>query len=115
MMKFFLLILFLVTKLAHSSDQITFSGYQCEGDEMTAARLEGKWADYSCSRKEWFIQIESYAPFIGKLKISAEKNSEFYTYYNIVPTIPVGPEIRWILRQHWVRVSPDGVITVVHK
>ena len=114
-MKIYLLLLFLVVKFAHASDQINFTGHQCEGDEITAAALEGKWADYSCSMKEWFIQVESYAPFFGKLKISSVRNSDHYTYYNIVPTIPVGSEIRWILRQNWVRVSPDGEIIVVHK
>lgn len=114
-MKFFLLLLFLVIKLAHASNKINFSGHQCQGDEAAVAKMNGKWADYTCPMKEWLIEIEGSSLFIGKLKLSSTKHSELYNYYNIIPTIPVGPEIRWILKQHWARVSSDGEILVVHK
>ncbi len=112
-MKTFLLLIFFITS-AQASPEISVQ--KCLGDEFTAAKLNGLWADYRCQSKEWLITINSpNIPFVGKLKISPSKSTEFFDYYNIIPTIPVAPQIRWILRQYQVQISINGEILVVHK
>lgn len=138
-MKFFLLLVLLIIKLAHAqsddrfatrlTSKLSISGHQCLGGEVAIAQMSGEWSDYKCSAREWLITVDNLnycseegycteiavGPFIAKLKRSPLKKSEFYIYHKIVPTIPVSPEVRWILRQHWLRVSLNGEIIIVRK
>ena len=114
-MKFFLINLFLGGNLAFAANEVVISGQQCMGQEVTEASMNGEWTSFTCPREEWLIEIQNTTPFIAKLNLSTVKRSEIYTYYNIVPSIPVEAKVRWILRQHLVRVYQDGEIGVVHK
>jgi hypothetical protein len=138
-MKSFLIFLFFV-KLAHATPEMTFStrlssglsiaGNKCKGNEITQAELNHHLGDYLCTRNEWLISVDyinrcsevkgwcteiEMLPITGKLKRYLSIKSDLYTFYNIIPTVPVSPETRWILRRHWVRVSIDGETTVVKK
>jgi hypothetical protein len=138
-MKLFLLLLFFI-KFAHASPDVSFStrlssglsidGNKCKGYEITQAEINHQMADFRCTRKEWLIVVDhinrcseekgwcteiEMLPVTGKLKRSSQKKSNFYSFYNIIPTIPVSPQIRWILKRHWVRVSLSGETIVVHK
>ena len=138
-MKFSLLLLLFV-KLAHATPEMTFStrlssglsiaGNKCIGNEITQAELNHQLGDYLCTPSEWLIAVDyinrcsevkgwcteiEMLPITGKLIKSLSIKSNLYSFYNIIPTIPVSPETRWILRRHWVRVSIDGETTVVHK
>lgn len=114
-MKFFLITFFLCINSAVASNELVISGQQCLGQEVTEAKMDGEWIKFTCPNEEWLIEIASITPFIAKLNLSTVKSSELYTYYNIVPSIPVDPKVRWILRQHWVRAYQNGEIEVVHK
>ena len=138
-MKYSLLLLLFV-KLAHATPEMTFStrlssglsiaGNKCKGNEITQAEIDHQFADYLCTPSEWLIAVDyinrcsevkgwcteiEMMPITGKLKRSLSIKSNSYSFFNIIPTIPVSPETRWILKRHWVRVSIDGETTVVHK
>lgn len=106
---------------AHFSKRVSVSGYKCEGGEITVAVMNGQWADYKCTSKEWILSVknsnsdETPLLFTGKLKKSLVKKSDFDIYYNIVPTIPVGPQVIRTLRRLVVRFSPNGEFNVVYK
>jgi hypothetical protein len=130
-MKSSVLLFFFFFNFAHAYTDVTFaerisakfiiSGYKCMGDEFTVAKMFGRWADYKCTSKEWLIAIdpdesENAGNFITvKLKENQVRKSEFYSYYNIIPTMPIDPKARWLLKRHLVRFSPDGEIKIVNK
>ncbi|MBA2405747.1 MAG: hypothetical protein H0V66_13300 [Bdellovibrionales bacterium] len=121
-MKLFLLLLFLVIKISPAFSDEHFSspimlGQKCQGDEAAAAEISGQWADYHCADQEWMFRLaneRAESPFFGKLVVSNLKKSDYFSYYKIVPTIPVGPEIRWILRRYLVRISLNGEMDVIY-
>ncbi len=88
---------------------------------MTVAQMKGQWAEYKCTSREWLVSVDQInseivsTPFTVKLNKSLVRKSDYYLYYNIIPTIPVSSQARWVLKRHLVRVSPSGEFNVVHK
>lgn len=117
MMKLFLLIVFLIFKLSDSyayTDPI-LETYACVGNEVAIAVDQGKWGEYSCNGGEWFMRINEQNPFTIRLEKSREHDSDGLALYNMVPTIPVNPKTRWILKRHWFRGSFSGHFEIIPK
>jgi hypothetical protein len=112
------------------SSGLSIAGNKCKGNEITQAEIDHQLADYLCTPSEWLIAVDNInrcsevkgwcteiemLPITGKLKRSLSIKSDLYSFYNLIPTVPVSPETRWILKRHWVRVSIYGETTVVQK
>lgn len=70
---------------------------------------------YRCLPGEWILHVgdETQAPIIGKLKKSKLHSNSEFAYYQIIPTIPINAEKRFVLRSHQLRVSLSGEAQVV--
>lgn len=116
-MKYFLLVFFLLFKLSHAQTHYApvFEGYECEGPDKTVALSEGHWTEFSCTEGEWIFRLNEGTPFIARLEKSGVASSDEFDFYNVISTQPVTAEIRWVLRQHWMRVDGRGEIEFIQK
>ena len=135
---FFLVLFFLLIKVVHAfpderfhtrlSDSLSISGIKCVGSEITVGELQGEWSDFICQHGEWLMTVDNFnrcindvcteayvAPVIVKLVLLPHTITDEETYYSILPTIPVDPETRWILRRHWVKFTLSGAGEVTAK
>lgn len=82
--------------------------------------------DVTCTDKEWMIYVDNInrcsqgacteievLPFTAKLKFKKHVISAQYRFFAVVPTMPVSAEVRWILRNHHLRVDMNGTIDVL--
>lgn len=110
------------------SPKLAISGYHCEGSEVTVGIDRGAYLDVACTDKEWMIFVDNVnrcvedacteievLPITARLKFKPHLPSAEYRSYSIVPTMPVGPEVRWILRRHHLKVDMNGAIEVQKK
>jgi hypothetical protein len=116
-MKYFLLVSLLIFKIAHSSTYTdpVLETYECDGSEVTVSTNLGEWTEYSCNTREWLIRINEKIPFTVRLEMKRGKMPDEFNYFRMIPTIPVDPMTRWILRRHWFRVSLGGQVEIVPK
>ena len=135
-MKFFCLVILLSFpfKLLAQMDErfqtrltpkLSIAGYHCVGDEVTVGGDFGTYLDVRCTNREWMIFVDNInrcshdacteievLPFTAKLKFKPYVISSQYRFYAIVPTMPVSAQVRWILRNHHLRVDMNGSIRV---
>jgi hypothetical protein len=138
-MKFLCLVvlLFLPLKLLAQMDErfhtrltskLAISGQECAGNEVTVGEDRGTYLEVGCTRKEWMIYVDNInscihdacteievLPVTARLKFRAHLPSAQYRYFSIIPTMPVSPEVRWILRRHHLKVDLNGSIQVSKK
>jgi hypothetical protein len=111
------------------TSRLAIAGHFCSGDEVTVGKDFGTYMDVRCTNQEWMIYVDNInrcsqgkcteievLPFTAKLKFKKHVISDQYRFYAIIPTMPVGPEVRWILRNHHLRADMSGSILVLrHK
>lgn len=116
-MKYGLLLLLLALKVLHAQASDSFSTQLkskiwVAGEACVSAEMLG---DYRCLPGEWILHVgdEAEEPIIGKLKKSLIHSNSEFEYYQIIPTVPINAEKRFILRSHQLRVSLSGETQVV--
>lgn len=108
------------------TSRLSVAGHLCLGDEITVGEDFGAYMDVRCTDKEWMIYVDNInrcslgacteievLPFTAKLKFKPHEISSQYRFYAIIPTMPVSAQVRWILRNHHLRVDMNGTIDVL--
>lgn len=116
-MKFSLLLLLLALKILNAQATDTFATelrakVWVAGEECTSpVTVSG----YTCLAGEWMLHVggEFESPIIGKLQKSKLHSNAEYDSYQIIPTIPIDAEKRFVLRSYQLQVSLSGEAHVV--